>query len=392
MAGIQQQRAGSEQDRPGTPGDRSGTPRARPTVCLCMIVRNEAKVIERCLAAARPLIDSWVIDDTGSTDGTQDLVRRALHGIPGELHASEWQDFGHNRTRNIRRALGRADFLLLLDADMVVRVEPAGGAQAAFDASGLTADAYMLRHAGDVEYRIKRLVRGALPWRYEGATHEYLTADVHHTVADLDTLVIDHHADGGSRADKFTRDAALLRADLARDPGNPRTVFYLAQTLRDLGETQEAITLYERRATMGGWEEEVYYALLQAGVLRAATGAWPLAMDTLVRAWQSRPQRLEAVYELVTRLRGMGHHAAAHAFATAALDRPAPADWLFVQPWIYRWGLLFEYSITAYWTGDLPASLHACDRLLALPDLPPRYREQTARNREFAARGAVGVG
>lgn len=374
MAGIQQQRAGSGQ--------------ARPTVCLCMIVKNEAKVVERCLAAARPLIDSWVIDDTGSTDGTQDLVRRALRGIPGELHTAQWQDFGHNRTVNIRRAVGTADFLLLLDADMVVR------APASFDASGLTADAYMLRHTGDVEYRVKRLVRGALPWRYEGATHEYLTADVHHTVADLDTLVIDHRADGGSRAGKFTRDAALLRADLARDPGNPRTVFYLAQTLRDLGETQEAIALYERRATMGGWEEEVYYALLQAGSLRAAAGpgAWPLAMDTLIRAWQSRPQRLEAVYELVTRLRGAGHHAAAHAFATAALDRPAPADWLFVQPWIYRWGLLFEYSITAYWTGDLPASLRACERLLALPDLPPRYREQTLRNREFAARGAVRAG
>lgn len=383
MAGIQQQRAGHEDDLPGRP-------QARPTVCLCMIVRNEAKVIERCLAAARPLIDSWVIDDTGSTDGTQDLVRRALDGIPGELHTAEWQDFGRNRTRNIRRALGTADYLLLLDADMVVRVESADGTP--FDPARLTADAYMLRHAGDVEYRIKRLVRGTLPWRYEGVTHEYLTADLQHSVADLDTLVVDHRADGGSRADKFTRDAALLRADLARDPDNPRTVFYLAQTLRDLGETEEALALYDRRAAMGGWEEEVYYALLQAGSLRAAHGAWPLAMDTLIRAWQSRPQRLEACYELVTRLRGMGHHTAAHAFATAALDRPAPADWLFVQPWIYRWGLLFEYSLTAYWTGDLPASLRACDRLLELPDLPDRYREQTLRNREFAVRGVVGVG
>ncbi|NUS16700.1 MAG: glycosyltransferase [Streptomyces sp.] len=345
-----------------------------------MIVKNESQVIERCLAAARPLIDSWVIDDTGSTDGTQDLVRRALDGIPGRLHEVPWQDFGHNRTLNIRRALGTADYLLLLDADMVVRQEPPGA-----DLAGLTADAYMLRHPGDVEYRIKRLVRGGLPWRYEGVTHEYLTADRDHSTADLDTLLIDHHADGGSRADKFTRDAALLRADLERDPDNPRTVFYLAQTLRDLGETAEAIALYERRAAMGGWVEEVYYALLQAGILRAERGAWPLAMERLVRAWQTRPERMEACYELVSRLRREGQYEAAHAFAVAAVDRPAPADWLFVQPWVYRWGILFEYSITSYWTGDTAASLEACDRLLSLPDLPPAYREQTLHNRGFAA-------
>lgn len=55
-----------------------------------------------------------------------------------------------------------------------------------------------------------------------------------------------------------------------------------------------------------------------------------------------------------------------------------------MQPWVYRWGLLFEYSITSYWVGDLRASLEACDRLLALPDLPDPYRRQTLLNRGFA--------
>lgn len=90
-----------------------------------MIVKDEAKVIERCLASVRGLVDTWVISDTGSTDGTQELIRRALAGVPGELHQDPWVDFGHNRTRNIRRARGRADYLLLIDADMVVRQEGA---------------------------------------------------------------------------------------------------------------------------------------------------------------------------------------------------------------------------------------------------------------------------
>ncbi|ALC21604.1 UNVERIFIED_CONTAM: glycosyltransferase involved in cell wall biosynthesis [Streptomyces graminofaciens] len=348
----------------------------KPSICLCMIVKNESGVIERCLASARGLIDTWVISDTGSTDGTQDLIRKALDGIPGELHEEPWVNFGHNRSLNIRHARGKADYLLLLDADLVVRQDA--------PLPRLTADSYMLRHEGALEYRIKRLVRGSLPWRYEGVTHEYLTADRKDQQQNLDALVIEDHADGGSRHDKFERDARLLGDELERDPSNTRTVFYLAQTMRDMGRTAEAIELYERRAAMGGWAEEVYYALLQAGVLRARSDDWPGAMDALSRAWESRPERLEACYELASRLRGMGRHRAAHAFASAGLDRPQPDDVLFTQPWVYRWGLLFEFSITAYWVGEYGASLRACDRLLAMPDLPEAFRKQTAANRRFA--------
>lgn len=109
----------------------------------------------------------------------------------------------------------------------------------------------MLRHEGAAEYRIRRLVSGSVAWRYEGVTHEYLTADTRHRQANLDALVIEDFYDGGSRRDKFERDARLLSAEMERDPTNTRTVFYLAQTMRDRGSTEEAIALYERRAGMG---------------------------------------------------------------------------------------------------------------------------------------------
>jgi len=283
------------EDAPGSALRMSaGLGTAGPSVCLCMIVKNEAQVIERCLASVRGLIDTWVISDTGSTDGTQDLVRHALAGIPGELHEEPWTDFGHNRTLNLRHAHGKADYLLLLDADMVL------------DQHGplleVSADSYMIRHDGDLEYRNKRLVKADLPWRYVGVTHEYLTAEGEGTPANLDTLSVRHFADGGSRHDKFERDAALLSADLQRDPDNSRTVFYLAQTMRDMRRTDEAITLYQRRAAMGGWDEEVYYAHLQAGILKADSGDWAGGLSALIQAWEQRPQRLEASYELASRL------------------------------------------------------------------------------------------
>jgi hypothetical protein len=68
------------------------------------------------------------------------------------------------------------------------------------------------------------------------------------------------------------------------------------------------------------------------------------------------------------------------------LDREPPDDILFVYPWVYRWGLLFEYSICAYWVGELAAALGACERLLAIPELPEAYRAQTRENRAHTLR------
>ncbi|MFF4830468.1 glycosyltransferase [Streptomyces sp. NPDC001315] len=355
------------------------------TLCLCMIVKNEAQVIERCLGSVRHLIDTWVISDTGSTDGTQDLIRKVLEGIPGELREEPWVDFGHNRTANIRHARGKADYILTLDADHVMRQDA--------PLPRLTAGSYMLRYdTPGTQHRFKHLMRGDWAWRYEGVTHEYPCTDEPDVQENLDALVIEDHADGGSRSDKFERDARLLRAEFERDPANPRTVFYLANTERDLGHAEEAIALYERRAGMGGWAEEVYCSLLEAGLLRAErTGDWPGAMDTFSRAWESRPQRLEACYELASRLRIQGRYRTAHALLREVVGRPEPDDLLFTKSWVYRWGLLFEFSITAYWVGEYAASVQACDRLLAMPDLPDAIRRQTEINREFSAGRAVAV-
>lgn len=341
-----------------------------------MIVRNESAVIERCIGSVRELIDTWVICDTGSEDGTQEIIRRALADVPGTLHEVEWRNFGHNRTELARLARGAADYLLMLDADDTIRVvEPMP--------ETLTADSYLIQHSGEMEFYLKRLVRSEKTWTYVGATHEYPMTEEQDDEQRLNALVIDHHADGGARAAKFERDAQLLEEELERDASSERSVFYLAQTYRDMDKKQQAVELYRRRAGMGGFAEEVFYSLYQAGVLLAELDEWPLGMQMLIAAFEYRPSRIEPLYELSSRLRMREEYETAHLFATRGVGRPVPTDVLFLHPWIYRWGMLFEYSITSYWTGQSKVALRACNALLAMPDLPPTYREQTKANKRF---------
>jgi Glycosyl transferase family 2 len=380
---------------PTTPSEPDARPGAvslgatAPSLALCMIVRDEADSIERCIASCRGLIDYWVICDTGSVDGTPELVRQALAGVPGELHHHEWRDFAHNRSRLMELAHGSADYLLLLDADWTLEAAP--GALAA-----LTADAYMVVHAGDTEFRNKRVVSGRIPWQYVGAVHEYITSSDERTCERLPGVMIRTESVGGGRTGRWRRDRELLEGALARDPADTRSAFYLAQTLRDLGrETGDAALLaqardtYERRGDMGGWEEETYCAWHQAGVLSAELDEWPDAADCFATAWEARPSRLEAVHDLAQGLRTRQLYRAAHRFTSLAAGLrplPVPDDDLLVAPWIYRWGLLFEYSITSYWVGEPASCIRACDALLRMPELPGGHRQQTELNRQHGIR------
>lgn len=152
----------------------------RSKVCLNMIVKNEAHVIERCLESVIPLIDCWAISDTGSTDGTQDIIRNFFksRGIPGELFERSWVNFSHNRNEAFE--LGRdlvidgekADYLLFMDADDILTYTPNYVRPEVFDKG-----AYYVRifYSGTTYDRIQ-LVRSSLPWTWIGVVHESSSA------------------------------------------------------------------------------------------------------------------------------------------------------------------------------------------------------------------------
>src|SRR5882672_5370924 len=97
-----------------------------PELTLCMIVKNEADVIERCLLSMKPRLTKWCIVDTGSTDGTQDIIRRVMADMPGQLHERPWKGYDGSRTESLNLARAECSnegWLALIDADEVATFE-----------------------------------------------------------------------------------------------------------------------------------------------------------------------------------------------------------------------------------------------------------------------------
>lgn len=364
----------------------------RPTICLNMIVKNEARVITRCLDSVRPFIDAWCIVDTGSTDGTQGVIREALKDLPGELFERPWKDFGHNRTEALDLARGRADYTLIIDADEVLI--PAPG----FRMPDLSADEYLTEHvAGDsgTSFFLTQLVKSALPWRFVGVLHEVIQCDAPHTTEKLRGLACKGFFDSARNVDpvaKYQSDARVLEAALKDEPDNARYVFYLAQSHRDAGNLQRAIEVYRQRAAMGGWPEEVWYSLFQIAVLleRQET-EFDRVVGAYLAAYQARPARAEPLCELARAHRQRGHHAVALLFARAAAETPRPDDILFLDESVYAWRAADELAVASYYTGNPKQALAIADRLLAHPALPATERARVEENRRFAVEALARV-
>ena len=195
--------------------------------CLNVIVKNEARVIRLCLDSVRPIIDYWVIVDTGSTDGTQEAIRQHLDGLPGELIERPWVDFAHNRSEAVALARMRAGSYCEM---------PYCGA--------------MMVSSMSTRVVTRPVARNSFPMR-----GSYRTATM---------------LDRSRGPQSCLRDAQTLEKAIRDEPNNARYAFYLAETYLLLGDFDSALSHYRRRVGMGGHNDEVWFSLYRIAQLDAA--------------------------------------------------------------------------------------------------------------------------
>jgi len=365
------------------------------SVTLCMIVKNESHIVKECLESMLPYIDRYDITDTGSDDGTPELIKEFMdeHEVPGEVYLSDWKGFGKSRTEALRNCDGKADYAWMIDADDRIT--------GTFEYPELMdADGYSLR-LGRPEFSWYRnqIFKTDVEWQYTGVLHEYAECP---SIPPQNLKIIkwgasDYFIDArtlGSRnvgidpVEKYKQDAEILLSALTNEedpyyaPDNVRYQFYLAQSYFDSQQWDKAMEAYEKRADMGGWEEEIFFSKFRIAILRGLTEKTFLEVkEGFLEAWDSRPNRAEPLYEISKMYRSMDKPRLAYIYAKMGVSIPYPEqDILFIAKDVYDWKMLDEYSSVAFYAGDFVTGAMASKKLLEDNKFEEEHRERITQN------------
>lgn len=365
-----------------------------PKICLNMIVKNESKIITRLFDSVLPLIDTYCICDTGSTDNTIELIRTYFdsHGIPGKIIHIPFKDFAYNRTKalNACEDMLEVDYLLLMDADMVLRIPdktkiPAIKAKIAENQAH-----YLFQGSDKFFYKNVRIVKNGYSKQYRSVTHEYIEtpSGTQYGIFDRADIFIEDIGDGGSKADKFERDIRLLLEGLKEEPNNDRYHFYIANSYRDAGQYETAIEYFKKRVNLGGWYEEVWYSFFAIGNCYQRMGNMEAAVYYWMMAYNVIPNRLENLYRVIKHYRESGKNELAYMYYHLAdmkrATLPKPFDFLFMENDVYNYKLDYELSIIGYYCNyDNYDLTKICTNLISNPMIEDWMYKNILSNYKF---------
>ena len=367
-------------------------------IVLCMIVKNEAHVIERCLASTLPVIDSYCIVDTGSTDGTQEKIKKFFEqlGIEGVIHEKPWKNFGVNRSEALELARPCGDYSLMIDADEIL--EFAADFEPEKFKQSLDKDLYNVYAVyGGTKYHRPQFTSNAKKFYYRGVCHEYVDCYDKIETRDFIRGFINRPIQDGARSkdpEKYKRDAKLFEDALASGNVDAQDInryhFYHAQSYRDVQLWEKAIEAYMKRVALGGWNEEVFYSLFQVGKIKEMLKH---NIDDIIRhyvdAYQVAPFRAESLWAAAKLCQQYGRYDQAYRLAKQCVKLPNPDGALFVLSFIYEWAALDTFAATAFWTENFKECIQACDYLLKGNKLPPQERERIEKNKQAALQQLV---
>lgn len=267
------------------------------SVSLCMIVKNEEDVLERCLESVCALVDEIIIVDTGSADRTREIAAR----FTDQIFDFPWRD-DFSAARNESFSHASMDYCLWLDADDVLleedrraflalkeTLDPAVSVVMApyhtgFDESGRVTFSY---------YR-ERLMKNRAGMRWAGAVHEAVTPVGKILYADF---AVTHRKTRPSDPDRNLR---IYQAQLAAgEKLEPRQQFYYGRELCYHQRWEEALEVFEAFLAEGrGWVENNIDACCHCACCQRELGRDQEALAALFRTFAYDRPRAEACCEI----------------------------------------------------------------------------------------------
>jgi len=363
------------------------------TIGLCLIVKNESHVIKRCLDSVKRLIDYVLIVDTGSDDNTIEVINGWLveNNMPGEVILESWQNFAYNRTFALSRLkeVESIDYALMIDADETLSFEEIFDVN--YFKSNMTFDVYNVRtNMWGNYYERPQITTNKKVCEYVGVVHEFLSLTnlSVSSVSGFENIPIQDSARNKS-GNKFLKDIELLEDAISKESDGSwlksRYTFYLAQSYRDSGNIEKALENYLKRADMGYWGEEIYVSLHQSGnIMRDLGYPREQVLQTYMRAVEVNPRRGESLYGYLYYCRMNALHNQGFIVGKHAITLDMPSGCLFTESWVYDYGILDEFSIIAFWSGNYKESKECCERILNKNGIPDNIKNRVQQNLQYS--------
>lgn len=350
----------------------------------CLIVKNESKIITRCLDSIKNLINFLYVQDTGSSDNTLDIIKSwaSENEIDMDCDIVPFKDFAFNRSKALDRLrqIYQVDYALLIDADEVLDIKAR--------LPELNKDFYYITcKYGNIEYLRPFLLNNKKPFEYKGVLHEFVDCRDSFTKGIIQGIYNTPFNDGNRSDDKvkFIKDALLLEDAIPREKDlflKSRYTFYCAQSYRDCGEYNKALEKYSLRTKQGGWFQEIYISFLNEGRLKQLIGEKEDSiLGSFLNGIDIDPYRAECYYEASKVCRVNKKYNLAYFFSNMGMKCRLNNSNLFTEPDAYGWRILDEYSLACYYTSRFEEGYNATKKCLEIA--PKNEIERLSKNLSF---------
>lgn len=334
-----------------------------PLLVVTIMVKNEEHVMEKTLMPFLELHDpriGYLILDTGSTDNTVqvtlDLFKRynIAHGYVAE---KPFVNFAVSRNDAIKFAEDKfpyAGFLLMIDAEWYMQsVDTLLDFCEEYKHHSETSFLLKIGNKGFENY-LPRLFKPHKGLYFDGVVHEYLNTRSSIKISEPVMAVYAPSNQGREQSQRrWTRDANLLFEEHKRNPTDPRTTFYLAQTYACLGDLKNALYWYQFRSQQQGWDQENYMAFYRLGTVYDAMGDWPNALFNFMKAYSMRPWRVEPLVIIATHYLQLQDFVTSFMFARQACEVEfKETEVLFVDKIFYDYTRYDLLGIASWYVGQ----------------------------------------
>ncbi|HLR09306.1 MAG TPA: glycosyltransferase family 2 protein [Bacillota bacterium] len=318
------------------------------TISLCMIVKNEADVLERCLNSVKDIVDEINIIDTGSTDNTTKIAKIYTDRV---FHFRWTGKFKDARNESFKHAT--MDYIFYLDADDVLLEEDREKLKMLKQTLNPAIDSVsMYYHAGideygnvTLKYRRNRLVKRNRHFVWKGDCHNYL--DVSGNILNTD-IAITHIKNSHATE----RNLAIYKQKINNgDSLTPRDYFYYGNELREHGYDKAAIEQYSKNINMeSGWTEDKMYACIFRADCWRRLGKYEHELASLLEAFTfSKDPRPEICCRMGMHLQQKGlFHTALFWYQLATHQKDNPNKWSFTYPAYATWYPHLQSAICYY--------------------------------------------